>query len=69
MRTGDLWPDSLTNAKVLKASKYQLLKKELLSLYKGWAVEVVPFVVGSRSYINEEQWTESWGTSTSLLRQ
>ena len=59
-RTGDLWPDSLAAARDKKTEKYQTLLSELQLLYPGVAVRIVPFVMGSRSYVEEREWMEAW---------
>ena len=59
-RTGDLWPDSLAAAHDKKTDKYALLLRELQVLHPAAAVRIVPFVLGSRSYLDEEHWAASW---------
>ena len=59
-RTGDLWPDSLSEASARKTDKYAALQGELQGLYPGVPVTIFPFVVGSRSYMDELEWERAW---------
>ena len=59
-RTGDLWPDSLSEASARKTDKYASLQGELQGLYPGVPVTIYPFVVGSRSYMDERGWEKAW---------
>ena len=71
-RTGDLWLGSLERARLKKSDKYSTLATELTKLHPGWAVTVVPFVCGARSYIDEQAWAAEWealGLSSSSLRK
>ena len=71
-RTGDLWLGSLERARLKKSDKYSMLATELTKLHPGWAVTVVPFVCGARSYIDEQAWAAEWealGLSSSSLRK
>ena len=60
MHTGDLWPDSLTKAQDIKSAKYENLKTQLQLLYPLWTITVIPFIIGSRSYIDETDWSRAW---------
>ena len=59
-RTGDLWEGSLTTAKDKKTEKYERLREQLALLYPMWSVSVIPFVMGSRSSLDEGHWGASW---------
>ena len=59
-RTGDLWYNSLETARKRKVEKYASLATTLSTLHPGWRVTIVPFVIGSRSYLDEAAWFKEW---------
>eukprot|EP00961_Rhodomonas_salina_P084214 1131496-Rhodomonas_salina.1 len=59
-RTGDNRPDYLSLSRARKERKYCTLQAELQNLYPWFTVTIVPFIIGSRSLLIEEDWTKHW---------
>lgn len=71
-RTGDSRPDKLQSSTWRKQSKYETLRTELQTANPELVVQVIPFIIGARSFVVEADWEANWhqlGLPAAALRK
>eukprot|EP00961_Rhodomonas_salina_P009070 123753-Rhodomonas_salina.2 len=61
-RTGDARQAYLNLSRARKERHYTTLQSELAALYQDHTVHVIPFIIGSRSFVREADWQRNWTT-------